>query len=64
MGKGDKPRPVDKAKFDRNYDRIFGKQGVTVPNEYDTEEAARVLESNDPDINPNEFDTKPEEAQG
>ena len=25
MSKGDKPRPVDKKKFDKNYDRIFKK---------------------------------------
>lgn len=24
-GKGDKPRPVDKEKFDAEFDRIFGK---------------------------------------
>ena len=23
-GKGDKPRPVDKAKYDNNYKKIFG----------------------------------------
>lgn len=26
MGKGDRPRPVDKKKYDRNYERIFGKK--------------------------------------
>ncbi len=25
MGKGDRPRPVDKKKYDENYKRIFGK---------------------------------------
>jgi len=25
MGKGSKYRPVDKKKYDRNYERIFGK---------------------------------------
>lgn len=25
-GKGSKPRPVDKKKFDENWDRIFGKK--------------------------------------
>lgn len=25
-GKGSKPRPVDKKKFDENYERIFGKK--------------------------------------
>lgn len=25
-GKGDRYRPVDKAKYDANYDRIFGKR--------------------------------------
>jgi len=25
-GKGSKPRPVDKKKFDDNWDRIFGKK--------------------------------------
>ena len=25
-GKGSKPRPVDKKKYDRNYERIFGKK--------------------------------------
>lgn len=25
-GKGSKPRPVDKSKFDANFDRIFGKK--------------------------------------
>jgi hypothetical protein len=25
-GKGDKPRPVDKKRYDANYDRIFGKK--------------------------------------
>lgn len=25
-GKGDNPRPVDRKKFDENYDRIFGKK--------------------------------------
>jgi len=25
-GKGSKPRPVDKAKFDAEFDRIFGKK--------------------------------------
>lgn len=24
MGKGDTPRPMDKEKFDSNYDRVFG----------------------------------------
>jgi hypothetical protein len=29
-GKGDKPRPVDKRKYDNNYKKIFGhKRGVT-----------------------------------
>lgn len=23
-GKGSRPRPIDKQKYDRNYDRIFG----------------------------------------
>lgn len=27
-GKGSKPRPVDKKKFDDNWDRIFGKKQV------------------------------------
>ena len=26
MSKGSKPRPVDKKKYDRNYERIFGKK--------------------------------------
>ena len=26
MSKGSSPRPVDKKKFDDNYDRIFGKK--------------------------------------
>lgn len=26
-GKGDKPRPVDKEKYDRNFERIFSKKG-------------------------------------
>ena len=25
-GKGSRPRPVDKKKFDENWDRIFGKK--------------------------------------
>lgn len=25
-GKGDKPRPVDKKKFDQNYKKIFGEK--------------------------------------
>lgn len=25
-GKGDKPRPVDKNKYDKNWERIFGKK--------------------------------------
>lgn len=25
-GKGSKPRPVDKRKFDENWDKIFGKK--------------------------------------
>ena len=25
-GKGDKPRPVDKKKYDENFDRIFSKK--------------------------------------
>ena len=25
-GKGDKPRPVDKKKYDENFDRIFNKK--------------------------------------
>lgn len=25
-GKGDSPRPVDKKKYDRQYERIFGKK--------------------------------------
>jgi hypothetical protein len=25
-GKGDSPRPVDKVKYDQNYERIFGKK--------------------------------------
>lgn len=25
-GKGDRPRPVDKKKYDENYDRIFRKR--------------------------------------
>ena len=30
-GKGDKPRPVDKKKYDENYERIF--RGVDKPPE-------------------------------
>lgn len=26
MSKGSKPRPFDKAKFDTNFDKIFGKR--------------------------------------
>lgn len=26
MSKGSKPRPVDRKKFDENFDRIFGKK--------------------------------------
>ncbi len=25
-GKGDKPRPVDKARYDASYERVFGKR--------------------------------------
>ena len=25
-GKGDRPRPIDKSKFDENFDRIFNKR--------------------------------------
>lgn len=34
-GKGSKPRPVDKKKFDDNWDRIFGKkeEKKVLPNE-------------------------------
>ena len=31
-GKGDKPRPVNKDKFDKNYDRIFNGQKSTAGN--------------------------------
>ena len=31
-GKGDKPRPVDKEKFDRNYERIFNGQKINSTN--------------------------------
>ena len=30
-GKGDLARKVNKAKFDENYDRIFGKKNTTAP---------------------------------
>jgi hypothetical protein len=29
MGKGSKPRPVDKQTFDQNFDKIFGKPKET-----------------------------------
>jgi hypothetical protein len=28
-GKGSKPRPVDKDKFNKNFDKIFGKKQIT-----------------------------------
>jgi len=28
MGKGDTPRPVDKAKYDENYERVFGPRPI------------------------------------
>lgn len=28
MGKGDTPRPVDKGKYDVNYERVFGKRPI------------------------------------
>jgi len=31
-GKGDKYRPVNKPKYDREYERIFGKKKKTMPN--------------------------------
>jgi hypothetical protein len=29
MGKGSKPRPIDKESFNKNYDKIFGKKKLT-----------------------------------
>ena len=34
-GKGDKPRPVDKKVYDKNYKKIFGKKKVLGPLEVD-----------------------------
>ena len=31
MSKGSTPRPVDKKKYDENYDRIFGKKKKEQP---------------------------------
>lgn len=28
MGKGDTPRPVNKKRYDTNYDRVFGKRTI------------------------------------
>ena len=47
-GKGDTPRPVDKRKYDKNYDRIFSKdkkcQNVkTVPGGSRSAKAARTI---------------------
>jgi len=30
-GKGSKPRPIDKKKYDENYDRIFNKKKENKP---------------------------------
>jgi len=38
MGKGSKPRPVDKKRFDSNYDKIFGKKQVDKKNKEKREE--------------------------
>lgn len=34
-GKGSKPRPVDKSKFDANFDRIFGTKDKPTASEKD-----------------------------
>jgi len=33
MGKGDTPRPVNKERYDREYDRIFGKKTFLHPSQ-------------------------------
>lgn len=35
-GKGSKPRPVDKKKFDENWERIFGKKDLPKKKKDDT----------------------------
>jgi hypothetical protein len=32
-GKGDNPRPVDRDKYEENFDRIFGKKEKTIKDE-------------------------------
>lgn len=34
-GKGDKPRPLDKKRYDENYERIFGKKKLNIMEEQD-----------------------------
>ena len=36
-GKGSRPRPVNKKKFDENWDRIFGKKNQEKPVDNNTE---------------------------
>lgn len=43
-GKGDRPRPVDKQKYDRNYQRIFKKQIISDNHEFiDANQRQRAL---------------------
>jgi len=50
-GKGSKPRPVDKKKFDDGWDRIFGKKQKTIDTEpenvYNDERLVSILDKMD-----------------
>ena len=46
-GKGDTPRPVNKTKYDRNYESIFGKDCVCKGKGYhwDTDKTGKVFKT-------------------
>jgi len=48
-GKGDRPRPVDKARFEDNFDRIFKQGKYSEQKETDTDVADQARRSADSD---------------
>lgn len=52
MGKGDNYRPVDKEKFDANFERVFGKRQIKTWNPDEDEEVAGDTGADRPDGGP------------
>lgn len=46
-GKGDKYRPVDRTKYDDNYEKIFGNKKVSIAEQYHIDHPGVLPESKD-----------------